>query len=642
MKLNDHVAVLVRVEQSLADASRLLSERDGLDLRQVLQIVGTATEADCAYFVSVEGVGDWGIASRGAQVEVWHRDGAAAEWAWRAERATWLEKNLACTVQEGLWATPFGGNGAPGGSAVRGAAAPVFSAARVLLGFVGVEGGWVQGRGARQRPRVLDILSSVLALYFERERALEARLASERRWHRLVDGHPEAILVVAGGRIGYANPAAALLLGCRPEAHALYDFLSAEHHGWMQHHMAMLLAEGDNDGRMKLAFDLIRLDGAVRHMEAVLTPVTYWDQPAVQFALRDVTEQRVAEDRYRHFISTIAEGIWLVRLERPISTDTFPSLQVRHLCETGRLAECNAVMAGFLAAPGRSELLGQNPSVLVPRWEALVEAFVQARYRLQNYEYTLRLPGQAERHFIVNATGQLERGRLVYIWGSCIDISERIALEQRMVAALEQQQERIGRDLHDGLGQLLTGMRMMAENLAEQHLSHDQEAYCQARRVVEFAGEAARALRELHRGLAPTRLVDGALTTALADLAHDVDALPGVQCSFVGHDREGRWPHELRLQLYRIAQEAVNNALKHAQAHNILISLKHDAEQLTLQVCDDGRGFSHPGGIPDALGLYSMQYRARSLGARLDVASRPGVGTTVTCHLPRTPGRRQR
>jgi signal transduction histidine kinase len=210
------------------------------------------------------------------------------------------------------------------------------------------------------------------------------------------------------------------------------------------------------------------------------------------------------------------------------------------------------------------------------------------------------------------------------------DISQRRHLERDVVRAAAAEQARIGREIHDGVGQGLTATGMLAASLV-----HDLEsAGCAApaRRAQELSQHLqglAQEMRTLARGLSPVELDPEGLSDALAALARSVP--------------EGRFSHAgtVRLRddtaathLYRIAQEAVNNALKHASARRIDIRLECRGRKVILSVEDDGCGIVPMRRRRGRLGLAIMRYRAQALGGRLEVAPRPDGGTRVRCVVP--------
>ena len=343
-----------------------------------------------------------------------------------------------------------------------------------------------------------------------------------------------------------------------------------------------------------------------------------------------------SEERYRLFIEAISEGIWCVEMETPIALDQSASEQLQALRERAVVVEFNESMARALQADPPREVIGKKAADVVPEVfeDEFLRDLVNHEYRLHSREYTVRRAEKSDRHFVANVIGTIEEGHLLRLWGSWTNVTDRVLLEQRMVTALEQQQQRMGRELHDGVGQLLTGVRMLSQNIAERHFAEGEPGYDQIQRVLRFTEEAAQLARELQRGMAPMGVLEGGLPQALAQMAHDIDQLPDVACTCACDQEITVQDTEVRLQLYRIAQEAANNALKHAQPTFIQVALTRRSGDLLLQVSDDGCGFDPDQNTSSSLGLHSMRYRARSIGAVLTIDSERGEGTTMRCLLP--------
>lgn len=221
------------------------------------------------------------------------------------------------------------------------------------------------------------------------------------------------------------------------------------------------------------------------------------------------------------------------------------------------------------------------------------------------------------------------------------DVTDRKRLERQVLEVCEREQRRIGQDLHDGLGQHLTGVSLMSKGL-EQRLSDKGVNECRdAALIATLVEQAIGQARALARGLRPVALEADALPTALAELASLAEKLTGVPCAFSG-DVEIDVDDVAATHLYRIAQEATNNAVKHAQASQLNIRLEPlDDGGLTLSVEDDGVGL--PASLPSGtgMGLQIMQYRARMIGATVEVRPRPAGGTIVTCTMPGLPQQRR-
>jgi signal transduction histidine kinase len=207
--------------------------------------------------------------------------------------------------------------------------------------------------------------------------------------------------------------------------------------------------------------------------------------------------------------------------------------------------------------------------------------------------------------------------------------------------AVASERERMARDLHDTLEQQLTGVAMQLEGLAKSPHSQSSPGFTNrlalASRMLQHSRqEARRSVWDLRNRVLENHGFAAALESLAASAA--IDGGPNVTTRITGSP--AHLPTSVTYQLLRIAQESLANALKHAHAENILITLDMDARQYRLVIRDDGAGFDpnlrHPFGAPH-FGLIGMRERASKIGATLDIASRPGCGTTVTVTLPIPP-----
>ncbi len=210
---------------------------------------------------------------------------------------------------------------------------------------------------------------------------------------------------------------------------------------------------------------------------------------------------------------------------------------------------------------------------------------------------------------------------------------EQVRLEREVLEISESEQRRIGHDLHDSLGQRLTAASMTT-NAFIGVLKRDAPALAErgediGRQLREAIAEA----RSLSHGLAPVALVDDGLITALTSLAEDTSRLGGVRCVF-DCAKPVRVPDaEVAGHLYRIAQEAVSNALKHAAPSEIRIALECRDHALVLEVDDNGEGLDETASPADGIGLRVMRYRARLIEGDLGIGSPPAGGTRISCRV---------
>lgn len=212
--------------------------------------------------------------------------------------------------------------------------------------------------------------------------------------------------------------------------------------------------------------------------------------------------------------------------------------------------------------------------------------------------------------------------------------AERRKLESQLLEITDREQARIGQDIHDGLCQQLVSLAFDANSLHRALTAKHQPEARMAQRLSDFLDESITEARELSRGLFPVRLENEGLPSALEELARSIGRRFKVRCRFQNRSKLAVKDGTVATHLYRIAQEAVTNAVKHAQSHAISISLTSHAEQLELAVADDGTGIRpRPSEGRTGLGLHIMNYRARSVGGRLQISPRPGGGTLVLCTL---------
>lgn len=213
------------------------------------------------------------------------------------------------------------------------------------------------------------------------------------------------------------------------------------------------------------------------------------------------------------------------------------------------------------------------------------------------------------------------------------DITHRKRLEQELLDISEREQRRFGRDLHDGLGQRLTGLEMLSHALAGELKGHAPALAGLAERLNRELRETVTQARLISHSLAPVQIHGDGLMRGLAELAASTGRLPGVDCRFVCDPPVQVHDVTVATHLYRMAQEAVNNALKHGRARGIDITLTERPDGLELSVKNDGRVLRPSSRAPTGMGLNVMRYRAGVIGASLSIESGKRKGVRVTCTL---------
>lgn len=224
-------------------------------------------------------------------------------------------------------------------------------------------------------------------------------------------------------------------------------------------------------------------------------------------------------------------------------------------------------------------------------------------------------------------------GRPVEFVAIRTDISERVRLQNEILRVSAAEQQRIGQDLHDGLGQHLTAMELMCHSMREELEQRAPELARRARHLCELLREAIAQTRALSRGLAPVCAGDRGLMEALAYLVHVTQSVGKVRCRF--HCRRPVLVADSGLaeHLYRIAQEAVSNALKHGQPDLIEVTLSQSRGAIRLRVSDNGRGLPRIRKQTEGMGLHVMRHRTNTVGGTLSIDSHPGRGVTIECSV---------
>ena len=219
--------------------------------------------------------------------------------------------------------------------------------------------------------------------------------------------------------------------------------------------------------------------------------------------------------------------------------------------------------------------------------------------------------------------------------GVAINVTDQRRLERQILEISDREQARIGQEIHDGLCQQLVSLAFDANSLAEQLASKQLPQTPTAQRIADFLDRAITESRQLARGLFPIRLEAEGLLSALEELARTTRERFGVECQFQCEQVSGVKTKAVATHLYRIAQEAVTNALRHGRPKSVILRLKTRGSQLELGVEDDGLGISasnrkRSGGM----GLHIMDYRARSMGGSFSIEAGTCGGTVVSCCVP--------
>jgi PAS domain S-box-containing protein len=293
-------------------------------------------------------------------------------------------------------------------------------------------------------------------------------------------------------------------------------------------------------------------------------------------------------------------------------------------------------MFGYSAA----EVIGQNVKMLMPSPYSEAHDGYVARYLQTGKKRIIGIGREVQGRRKNGSTFQVDLSvsefhdrNQRFFCGILRDLSDRKALEREVLEVATMEQRRIGQELHDSAGQELTALGLLAEGLVEALATSSPAEAVLATKIVEGLKRVLGQIRALSRGLVPVEVDAAGLMAALAELASRTSELHDVTCTFECREPVLVEDNQTATYLYRIASEAVTNALKHSQARNITISLEGDVRSVTLRIRDDGIGFPREREEGKGMGLKIMRYRAGLINARLSVGRGSGGGTLVSCTL---------
>ena len=345
---------------------------------------------------------------------------------------------------------------------------------------------------------------------------------------------------------------------------------------------------------------------------------------ALTVAVTDITERNRAENELRaqvRILETMREGVVLVDPANHAIRLTNPTFDR---------------MFGY----GPTELLGRSVeplfSMLTVQRRRLARAVGSKTGEAVPVEFECARK-DGTRFVAACVVTPLEMNGSEHWLGVINDVTERKRLEREIIEAANREQQRIGSDLHDGLGQDLTGIALMLRGVVAQLRKEGSATRGDVEEVIGLVNNAIENTRTLARGLSPLGSGRGSFGSALQTLATRVSERFGVQVDcHLDIEDPVRLSETAAAHVYRIVQEALTNVVRHSGATEVSISLKTADGELYLQVDDNGRGFTqmHPE-RPQGLGLKIMRYRAQMLGGDLSIeSSGNGGGVSVHCSCP--------
>jgi PAS domain S-box-containing protein len=441
--------------------------------------------------------------------------------------------------------------------------------------------------------------------------------------------------------------------------------------GWLKLSMTMAHMHAWRWDKASDAFEFAIVDDLRKHLPTTLPTMKAFMESvhpedrlsvtrSIEEAFRERTEQhtefrlKVNEHGYRSYIS-IARPIFdaagapqglvgasldvtrqresqakLRRSEQLLRTTTSNTVDTLLLVDNDlRIRFINRASRGL----GLEDLVGREISTLLPE-SACAMVIAKLKHVLDTgesatYEFESRENGESryyENRAVLVRDDQVATGISI----SVTDITERKRLEQEILDVSSRERHTIGRDLHDGLGQELTGIALMLRSVATRFQIQFPEGVASLNEIVGLVNQSIETARSLARGLLPVRTDTGGLPFALRELAGRSRDLYGLEVNF----RAEIWP-EITLSetsashLYRIAQEALTNAARHGHASKVEICLTATKNTFLLRITDNGVGVGSSQKAGPGMGLKIMRYRAGMIGAKIEIGAHTPKGTVV-------------
>ncbi|HXC58629.1 MAG TPA: PAS domain-containing protein [Steroidobacteraceae bacterium] len=367
-------------------------------------------------------------------------------------------------------------------------------------------------------------------------------------------------------------------------------------------------------------------DGSWRHVRQSATYTLGHDGKPIRAygVIEDITEEQEQREQLQlqaAIIERMSEGVMLVAEDATILFAN-PALEK---------------MFGYQCG----ELTGRNAQTLSFRSDANFAGLLRTVFEgtENNRTSIIDLEGRHSNGEICPVQGyfsSLMLGSRRCVVAVLADIAERKQLERELMQVATSVQQRIGGDLHDDLGQQLAGIAMMLQSLG-QRAAHAGSPPLSAAvdQIVQLVNSAIRSTRSLARGLSPVRPSPDGLMEGLEELVNQVFERYGIRVRMeLSLPPSATLDENTATNLYRIAQEGVLNAARHADATQIHLRLRVAGADVELLVIDDGKGFDPLQHARGGMGLRIMRYRAQLIGGYLSVESRPGAGTTLRCRCP--------
>ena len=339
--------------------------------------------------------------------------------------------------------------------------------------------------------------------------------------------------------------------------------------------------------------------------------------------IRDITARQQAEETLRNSEQELADFFG----ESPLG--------LLWVGPDGAILKVNRAELELVGRRER-ELLGHHVAELHADADAATDLLgrLAKAETVRNFRARIRLRNGSIRHVLIDANSRWDQSRLLHSRWFVRDITRRVELEHEILTISEQEQRRLGHDLHDDLCQQLAGIMFLCQSLAKELGPRSPAKRAKAAEISRMLQQVMLQTREMARGLSPVDLEAEGLMGALSQLASHTTKVFGRDCVFCCESPVLVLDQAVASHLYRIAQEAVGNAVKHSKCSRIEVALKADGRAILLSITDDGVGLRRQPSRHSGMGMRIMRYRASVIGGSLAVSRNAEGGTTVRCSVP--------
>lgn len=465
------------------------------------------------------------------------------------------------------------------------------------------------------------------------ENALRTSERSLRTLSRAVEQSPASVLITnTRGEIDYVNPkftevsgySLAEVLGKNPR------LLKSNHQPAGLYREMWKTINAGQVWRSELCNR--KKNGERFWVHAVIAPIQDEDGTITHFVelMEDITERKrtekaLAESKHR-FAGIVGSAM-----------DAIISVDARQ-----RIVLFNAAAETMFRCPAIKALGGSLEQFIPPRFHAAHARYLQrfgktsvTSRAMGSMGATTALRADGEEFPIEASISQIEVGGQKLFTVILRDITERKQLEREVLEISAREQRRIGQELHDDLCQWLAGTEFSASALAKD-LARESPAHApRALKIAEGMRQSLARARTLARGLAPTVIESEGLARALRELAANASKMFVIRCFYDGPETLRLRDEVAALHLYRIAQEAITNAVRHGRAREVGIFLQPRKAGVSMLIRDNGSGLPKRLAPSTGMGLRTMRYRAGIIGATLEIRSHAGGGAELVCNFPK-------